>query len=412
MCYGVSVHPIDIIFVVLLIYGWKERKKKILLRNTIEYSIGKELGIFLLYTILLCFYSLYLGCSFNNAFRFCSIIFHYAIYYIIPYIIVDRKLFELFKKYLFIFMIIGYFIYLSQNIFGWQPNSVENAASMSTVENVGGFFRTWNPFQQWLVAATCFSLSWILYARYSVRSLFIFCSLLLIVLLSFTRNVYTGLIVALLILFWQKYVLKLRKYGKSAIVMLISISIVVTLLISMFPSIMERFKLGVVELSEGEGSFRHRMNILLVTQIMVNNPLLGAGFENTGTEIDFKSIDSILLESVNSGADSHLIMLYYRFGIIGIILFAYISITFVRKNFIRIRMMGIKRESIFLIAAITYTIMIWVQAVASSTLVSEPSISINLMVWAISDCIWRFYYFEDRRKNHEKIETIKEMNGI
>jgi O-antigen ligase len=386
--FGVNFSYLDIAFVILLTFAWLEYKKNKTVKASLEYSIGKELAVFILYTIFLVFYSLSLGCAVTTAIRFCINIWHYSIYYFIPYIIYDQKRLDILKKIMIAFLMIGYFIYTSQNVLGWQPASVTDmTTSMSHVENVGLFFRTWNPFQQWLVAATCFSIAWIIFVNRSVVSITLFIGLLLFVFLSFARNVYIGLIFALIAFIVQKMIYQ-RKI-KKAFIMLFSIIALLIILFQLFPFVVDRFESGFIDIAEESGSVEHRTNILLVTEFLKQNTLLGAGYNVLDVQTQLESIDDILLATINSGADSHLIMLYYRFGIIGMILFAYISITFVRKNLSRIKIIGINKESIFILCAVTYTIMIWVQAVASSSLLSEPSISINLTIWAISDCIWR-----------------------
>jgi hypothetical protein len=394
--FGPTIHYIDIIFASLLCYGWIKRSQRTDIRSTIEYSIGKELAVFLGYTVLLVFYSLTLGCSLTNALRFCVNIFHYSLYYFIPFVIVESKQLKIFYRYLFMFLGMGYLVYVSQNIFGWQPNAMAEFGSMSFVEKVGAFYRVWNPVQQWLVAAACFSLTWIIFVKPSFKTITLFVGLLLFVFLSFTRNVYIGLIAAAFLLILQKNHYEGKQKKIDTIRIVIIIVLVCIILLPFFPSVVERFQLGLVEMNEEQGSYGHRVNILLVAQALMNNPWFGMGFENVDIEYDLKSIDSVMSASVNSGADSHLIMLYYRFGFIGMLLFSYISITFIRKTYQRIRIMGVQKESVFLIGALTYTLMIWIQAVASSTLLSEPSISINVTLWALSDCVWRFYSVEKR----------------
>ena len=249
---GASIYFADIIFFLLLYGGIRERHRWKKSMPAIECAITKELFLFLIYTIILAFYSLYIEVPFTTVVRFCINIAHYALYFFFPYILYNNKRLNTFYGFIALFLFVAYIICLSQNIIGWQPSSVEDPESMSYVEKVGWFFRAWNPVAKWLIVATCYSLSWIMFQNKSVKSVGLFCSLLIFAALTFTRNVYLSLIFSFLLLFLlQRMLLKKKNRIKTFVVTLLLLYVTVTAILQLFPFVIERFSLGISDFQEG-----------------------------------------------------------------------------------------------------------------------------------------------------------------
>lgn len=406
--FGFSVHLIDLVFLTIVVAGWRMRKRSPAVCSTIDYAVGKPLGAFLLYTTFLVGYSLLMGFSFNNTIRFALGIFYLSIYYFIPYLVTNRVQFRSFARLLIAFAACAYAVVLFQNFTGWQPGSVLNPTSMSYTENVGGIYRTWNPVQQWLVGATSFSLAWLLFFQVTLSGVVVLALLLLFIALTFIRNIYIGFIVVVVFLVFCKLRHRHDAKGKSRIfILMVIVAVMVGVAFSFFPSlsplVIERFQSTFIELSEQSGTFGHRINMWNLAQALVTNPWLGAGFGVFEVDNVLGSPEEFLLASVSSGSDSGIVALFFRFGLIGMVLYGYLSFTFLRQTFKRIREIDSKRDAALLFGACVYTIWIWVQSIASNTFFYIPYVSVLVTAWSMSDIIWRLYRLD--RNQHNRLDA-------
>lgn len=387
LVFGFNIHFIDVAFLLSVAWGWWKRQRGT--SGTIDHSVAKDMRWFLLYSTGLLVFSVYTGVSVNNAIRFFMAVLYLSLYFFIPYLITARKRLTTFFFLMVSFLVMAYLIILFQNLTGWKPSSSQLPTDMSYTMDMGGIYRTYNPVQQWLVAAASFSVGGLFYSRLTGGRLIIFLLLLMFIALTFTRNLYLGFIVVNFLLFIRRSRTGAKKLNLGFIIGVILVVAVILVGIGIsIPVVRERFQSTFLDIENEGGTFQHRLLMFAVAYQYMHNIFIGGGFGVLEVRSVFGSRIEFLIASVNSGSDSGLVHLIFRFGLIGAALFSAMSVRFVRTAFRRADLLPDSLERRIIIGAAVYTILIWVQSFASNVLLDISNAIILVTFWAVSDAVW------------------------
>jgi O-antigen ligase len=354
-------------------------------------SLKKPLLLFLSYGIIAIIYSFASGAGFRNTFRGVSQLFYYAIYFGIPFVVRSRKELRFFLLILLTNVLVALFVNLYQNFTGWQPEFVVGPSHFSKTLDMGGIYRTYNPSSQWIVFALCFMYTAILFDKKSLGRLLLFAVLGMAMLLTFTRNIYVGFLVISVFLVAVGF-MKRREGLKiaNAIWVVMLLFLVLTYVFSSSDAISNRVQSGIFDVTEKQGTFLGRLELFETAQYYLEGRsiLLGYGFGSfSGYDPDADNVPH-LLGSLESGADSGLVYVLFRLGIVGLVLYAFVHYKFVRISWRRFRDSESTSAKVLYLGGISYTLCLWTQAFASNVLFSEYASITTVIMWAVADIVW------------------------
>lgn len=394
-----NLHYIDIVFVILIILGILQRKKMRSQGFTINLSAGRGLIIFVLYTFFLIVYSLNQGANINNILRFAVRIFYFALYFYLPYMIISSERLNKYYNYLLAFIIIGIFVTLFQNLTGWQPSFVINATSMSNTQHYGSnIFRTYSPNYQWIFLLAILALSNIFIKQNSIYNIVALILSLFAIFLSFARNLYMALFTIILCVIVLKFVKKNELVNSLGVFLsFIFIGLIIYLIFYNIPEISDRFMETQYDLNSNKGTFEHRVKMLELALSYSPSVYFGAGFGSLTHGETLLSSEQFIIASLNSGSDSGVINLYFRFGIIGLVLFFFLLINCFKNNIKRLKEMRYGTEYKLILSSNLYIVGIIIQSFVSDVFTSVYTIPVLLTIIALSDIAW--YVYNDQTNN-------------
>jgi hypothetical protein len=281
-----------------------------------------------------------------------------------------------------------------QNLTGWQPPTAVDGTSMSNTKEMGAVFRTYNPTQQWLVALTALAMTRLFFERVTFGRVILFDIMLLFLALTFFRSLYLGFAVALAFVIWvsvrRRAAVRKLRLGK-VVALLAVLALLVYGTLTLFPSVNDRLQSTFYEITTEGGTFAHRIKLLAYSLLITDNYFLGGGFGQLQFQNALASPLEFLIASLDAGADSGLVNLFFRFGLIGLALFGVITIVFLRRSYERLKRMQPCREYSLIVAACAYTIWVWVTGVANNTFTSIANGTVLASFWAVSDIAWGLY---------------------
>jgi O-antigen ligase len=354
-------------------------------------SLKKPLLLFLFYGIIVIVYSFASGAGFRNIFRGVSQLFYYAIYFGIPFVIRSRKELHFFLLILLTNVLVALFVNLYQNFTGWQPEFVVGPSHFSKTLDMGGIYRTYNPSSQWIVFALCFMYTTILLDKKSLARVSLFAVLAMAMLLTFARNIYIGFLVISVFLALIGFT-KRREGLKiaNAIWIMMLLFLVLTYVLSSSEAISNRVQTGIFDVTEKQGTFLGRLELFETAQDYLEGRsiLLGYGFGSfSGYDPNSDNAPN-LLSALESGADSGLVYVLFRLGVVGLVLYAFVHYKFVRISWRRFRDSESTSAKVLYLGGISYTLCLWTQAFASNVFFSEYASITTIIMWAVADVVW------------------------
>lgn len=352
-----------------------------------QFLLNKEMILFLCYGVFIAFYSIIImGVTFRNTFRGVSEIFYYAIYFGIPFLMKNKKDINIFVWILFINSLVAVSVNIYQNFTGWEPGFVEGVSHFSKTIDMGGIYRAYNPSNQWIIFSLCFLYVILINYKISIIRLLYFCVLTVAMLLTFIRNVYIGFILisffllALGIFRWRKrWKLNKTVFG----VVLVGMIFYVALSYS-YP-IFDRFQSSLFEIKEKTGTFGERLQLsdIALRSLKGVQLYLGSGYGQLSDTLD--SSQRHFIEALQSGADSGIINILLRLGIVGLIFYVIINFKFIIFSWKRLNTTNLTLSRTFYMGAISYSLWIWTQSFASNMFLSSQNSIILIIIWSMGD---------------------------
>ncbi|NUN70893.1 MAG: hypothetical protein HUU02_14420 [Bacteroidetes bacterium] len=394
-----NIHLVDICFLGFAAGASLRMRKYREHFHGFERVIGGPFMLFLLWTLGLAFYSIIgLGQGVNNTIRFLIGTWYMSVYFLLPAIAKDAREMRTLLILLLLFLSGSYFINLFQNLTGWHPASSLDQTMMSYTVDYGGIYRTWNPTQMWLIGLTAFTLTRVYYDRVTMGRLTALFFMLIFLAFTFFRSYYLGFAAALVFLFTAN--VKPTATARHRSVMktvfnIIRVGVAAYLLVwgvfQLFPIVQERMASAFVEIAEGSGTFAHRIRLLALSTVYMDSIFMGGGYatleytNKMGSAIDF------LIASLSSGADSGIINLFFRFGLIGLSLYLFVTWRLFSRTLSRLRSCEIGDTYTMMMTSLVYTVWVWVGGIANNTFTSVANAPVLVTLWAINDIAWNLH---------------------
>lgn len=354
---------------------------------------------FLLWTFFIAIYSIVgLGQGVNNTIRFLIGTWYMSVYFLLPAIAKDEREMRTLIALLLIFLSGSYAVNLFQNLTGWHPASSLDQTMMSFTVDYGGIYRTWNPTQMWLIGLTSFTLTRVYYDRVTLGRLTALFFMLIFLAFTFFRSYYLGFAAALVFLFSANVKPSASAQHRSVIkaaFKIVRVGVAAYLLVwgvfQLFPIVQERMASAFVEIAEGSGTFAHRIRLLALSTVYMDSIFLGGGYatleytNKTGSAIDF------LIASLSSGADSGIINLFFRFGLIGLGLYIVVTWRLFSRTLTRLRAIPVGDAYTMMMTSLVYTVWVWVGGIANNTFTSVANAPVLVTLWALNDIAWNLH---------------------
>jgi hypothetical protein len=361
--------------------------------NDLVLSLKKPLLLLLFYNVMIIIYSLASGAGFNNTLRGASQLFYYAIYLGIPFLVRSRKELRVFILILLINILVAFFVVMYQTFTGWQPGIAVGATHFAKSIDMGGFYRTYNLCSQWLIFLFSFAYAAFVFMKKTLATLFLFAMSGMAMSLSFSRSAIAGFLVVSIFLLLVGFIKRREglKTGKAVWTTLLVVLVMAYVMSFIYP-VYSRIQAGVFEVRFNEGTFRGRTGLYenALNYLNESNILLGYGFMRLSS---FSLEDEpSLLDSLQSGSDSGMIDLLFRWGIIGFCLYSFLHYRFVRISWKRIKQCESSISKVFFIGGISYTLFAWIQSASGPTFLLQFNSIIIIILWAVADMLW---YFEN-----------------
>lgn len=387
---GANIYIEDICFILFFIlalpfnYKNHNREKQIL-------HLKKPILFFAIYSLFIIFYSLASNATYTNTLRGASQLLYYLMYFGIPFLIRSRKELRSFLIIITINCAIALVVNLFQNITGWQPSFVQGLGHFSRTVYAGGFYRTYNPSFQWIIFSLCFIYPLVLFDRVTLVRITLLTVLCASIILTFTRNTYFGFMVTttfFLIISLIKPSTVFKSWKPIFIILILASSLYYVS--SRSYTFRRRIDSSITELTNKSGTFLERLNLFEMALSYLKNEKLffGFGFKRLFNYRLWSEIRP--LDVLQSGADSGMVDILFRLGIIGAFIYVLMHYQFFHNSWIRIRKCKTTSASLFFSGAMAYTLFIWTQSFANNVFLNKSCSIIIIIIWAVADIIWRF----------------------
>ena len=152
--------------------------------------------------------------------------------------------------------------------------------------------------------------------------------------------------------------------------------------------VQERLASAFVEIAEGSGTFAHRIRLLALSYVYMDNIFIGAGYATLEYSNKLGSAIDFIIASLSSGADSGIINIFFRFGLIGFTLYLWLTWKYIVGSFERLRTLTIEIEYIVIMGSCAYTVWVWIGGIANNTFTSVANAPVLITFWALNDIVW------------------------